>query len=199
VYFDPITESVREQNENLPATEKLWNIFRQGGTLCLVLNLVQKNTIPLDSIVPLNLSEGKPFDNANCKRNVYNFLVSCAQDLFIPEDELFQVSDIYKKDVAVFVKALNLVESLLKRWGTTKNIDFSAPYPNPKAHTSGGSYASEQGSITTHSDSTNKRHSSISEHSEALQRAKVVDEILITERNYVHGLEVLLVSYKDCT
>jgi hypothetical protein len=98
-YYDPIMAENSEANP----TDILWKLFRQGGTLCICVNLLQKNTI--QSIAPLDMKEqGPTFDHKACKNNVYNFLVACSEDLFMPDDQIFQVTDIYKNDTIGLVK-----------------------------------------------------------------------------------------------
>lgn len=178
---DAYYDSVIEHPSTVGKTpiDILWMLFRQGGTLCLCVNLVQKNTIR--DIVPLSMDDPRPFDGPSCKNNVYNFLLACSEDLFMPEDELFQVNDLYKNDISVFVKTLRLVGGMLTRYGATKGLDFSKPFKSKKE------LESEQASTTdelSESDTVKP------------MREKVIDEILITERNYVTDLEKLKVFFK---
>ena len=141
----------------------------------MCVNLVQKNTI--HDVIPLTITDPKPFDGPNCKKNVYNFLLACSEDLFMPEEELFQVSDLYKNDISIFVKTLRLVEGMLNRFGTAKNIDFTKPFPSKKE------IASDEPGLDENSESSAAKS----------MREKVVEEILLTERKYVEDLEKLKV------
>ena len=173
-YYDPAIEHPSCADKS--PIDVLWMIFRQGGTLCVCVNLVQKNTI--HDLIPLKLSDPKPFDGPNCKKNVYNFLLACSEDLFMPEEELFQVADLYKNDISIFVKTLRLVEGMLNRYGTAKNIDFTKPYKSKKE---------------IESEQTCEEQESVSSAAVKSMREKVIDEILVTERNYVTDLEKLKV------
>lgn len=175
VYYDPLVE--HPSCEDLSPTDILWSIFRQGGTLCFVVNLVQTNTI--SHIYPLNMEDARPFDGPTCKKNMYSFLLACAQDLFMPDEDLFQVADLYKNDIATYVKALNLVEGMLTRYGHSHGIDFTQPFKSQK---------DLKDENESHMLSLEKASSG-----KTSMRQKVTDEILVTERNYVSDLEKLKV------
>jgi hypothetical protein len=80
---------------------KLWQIARQGSSLCLLFNTLKPET-------PLNINQDPGLNTVNsCKASVYYFLVACKKQLDFSESDLFTITDLYSNDTNGFVKASN--------------------------------------------------------------------------------------------
>ena len=81
----------------------LWSCFRLGAPLCMIYNQISPHA-------PLNVSDVSsirpPNYTAICKKDVYNFIVACRDNLQIKEVENFQLSELYKEDTHGFVKVI---------------------------------------------------------------------------------------------
>lgn len=198
MYYNPLPEAFKEQKP----TKTLWALFRQGGTLCYILNLLMKNAISY--IEPLNFEQQSPdFDSKSCKMNVFNFLQACQEDFFIPSDQLFSVSEIYKDDSTVLLRTIKLVEGLLSRiegatwlaphdassvqltsFADTKSKRLSFMVDNDNVSPTLGPVVSPERAETSRTSNDNI-HADL--------RKKAVRELLETERTYVSQLDVLQV------
>ncbi|KAF9937403.1 hypothetical protein BGZ75_005777 [Mortierella antarctica] len=96
-----------------------------------------------------------------CKATVFHFLVSCLQELQFKDDDLFTISELYQDDTNGFVKVIRTVSMVLDRMEA-------------------------QGLLRA---KRSKRNSDPARPTD--NRAKVVNEILETERSYVQDLENL--------
>ena len=198
MYYDPLPEAFKEQKP----TKILWALFRQGGTLCYILNLLMKNAISY--IEPLNFQQQSPdFDSKSCKMNVFNFLQACQEDFFIPVDQLFSVSEIYKDDSTVLLRTIKLVEELLSR---IEGATWLAPHDTPTITQLGSPLDAKarRFSITENEPTTPvpitspepPSGTSSTTNGNNLQsdlRKKAIKELLETERIYVSQLDVLQV------
>ncbi|KAK3812884.1 MAG: hypothetical protein J3Q66DRAFT_285953 [Benniella sp.] len=97
-----------------------------------------------------------------CKAYVFRFLVACRQELQFSEDDLFTIAELYRDDTNGFVKVIKTVSMVLDRM-------------------------EDQGLLKARR--TTKRNSDQAKPTD--NRAKVVNEILETERSYVQDLENL--------
>ncbi|KAG0329737.1 hypothetical protein BGZ99_000472 [Dissophora globulifera] len=96
-----------------------------------------------------------------CKASVFRFLVACRKELQFGEDDLFSISELYQDDTNGFVKVIKTVSMVLDRM-------------------------EDQGLLRAR---LTKRNSDQAKPTD--NRAKVVNEILETERSYVQDLENL--------
>jgi len=96
-----------------------------------------------------------------CKASVFRFLVACRQELQFSEDDLFTISELYQDDTNGFVKVIKTISMVLDRM-------------------------EDQGLLRAR---RTKRNSDPAKPTD--NRAKVVNEILETERSYVQDLENL--------
>lgn len=77
---------------------KLWQIARQGSSLCLLFNTLKPET-------PLKINQDPGLNTVNsCKASVYHFLVACKKQLEFSESDLFTITDLYSNDTNGFVK-----------------------------------------------------------------------------------------------
>jgi len=150
----------------------IWDMCRLGSPLCLLYNLLQPAT-------PLEIKQGDNMSKSNAsKRCVFLFIQACRTDLRIPEDELFKITDVFKEDTNLFVKVVNVLNILLK------TIEDRGYYPKNTKPLPFNIPNSED--IESPKDN----------------RAKLVAELLNTERSYVQDLERLHVIinnlYNSC-
>ncbi|KAF9174892.1 hypothetical protein BGX21_006832 [Mortierella sp. AD011] len=96
-----------------------------------------------------------------CKASVFRFLVACRSELQFSEDDLFSISELYQDDTNGFVKVIKTVSMVLDRM-------------------------EEQGLLRARRTKRNSDQAKPTDN-----RAKVVNEILETERSYVQDLENL--------
>ncbi|KAG0220892.1 hypothetical protein B0O80DRAFT_421120 [Mortierella sp. GBAus27b] len=112
---------------------------------------------------PIRISSESNLSNINtCKAYVYKFLVACRKELQFGENDLFSISDLYLDDTNGFVKVIKAVSMVLDRM-------------------------EDQGLLRARRST--KRNSDQAKPSD--NRAKVVNEILETERSFVQDLENL--------
>lgn len=203
-YYDPLDPTCK----NDQPTKILWTLFRQGGTLCYILNLLMKNSISY--IEPLNVEQQAPdFDSKSCKMNVFNFLQACQEDFFIPPDQLFSVSEIYKDDSTILLRVVKLVEELLSR---VDSATWLAPHQTPSTpiissiNTKSKHFSFDFSDNSAPSVKSDKRASSSSMicSDDVLSqvgslktdlRQKSIQELLDTERTYVNQLDILQVLF----
>lgn len=77
---------------------KLWQIARQGSSLCLLFNTLKPET-------PLKINQDPGLNTVNsCKASVCHFLVACKKQLEFSESDLFTITDLYSNDTNGFVK-----------------------------------------------------------------------------------------------
>jgi len=139
----------------------IWDMCRLGYPLCSLYNLLQPST-------PLEVKQGDNMSKSNAsKRSVFLFIQACRTDLHIPEDELFKITDIFKEDTNLFVKVVNVLNILIK---TIEDRGFYPQNTEPLPFTIPNSEEIE---------------------SPKDNRAKLVAELLNTERAYVQDLERL--------
>ncbi|KAM3584613.1 Guanine nucleotide exchange factor for Cdc42p [Umbelopsis sp. WA50703] len=88
---------------------KLWQIARQGSSLCLLFNTLKPET-------PLKINQDPGLNTVNsCKASVYHFLVACKKQLEFSESDLFTITDLYSNDTNGFVKVVNCINKILAK------------------------------------------------------------------------------------
>lgn len=101
----PPLQPVQSPTTNEPVTPslgnpltKLWQICRQGTSLCLLFNTLKPDK-------QIKMPDNPSLSNANvAKAAVYHFIVACKQELGKMDDELFTISDLTLNDTNGFVK-----------------------------------------------------------------------------------------------
>jgi len=143
----------------------IWQMCRQGQPLCVLYNLLKPEN-------PLEVKQDDSMSKSNAsKRCVFHFIKACRTDLHIPEDELFNITDVFKDDTNLFVKVVNVINILLKtidEKGLFPQNDVPLPF-----------------NIPTSDDIDSPKDN----------RARLVAELLNSERTYVQDLERLHVIY----
>ncbi|KAI3644601.1 hypothetical protein MP228_010765 [Amoeboaphelidium protococcarum] len=152
----------RRSSLPMDPVSSLWTCFRHGEALCLLVNIMVPNAIPI--VHPCRKVVETPKLG---QTNVYNFLRACKDDLHIDSSRLFTTSDLYRDDTNAFIKVLDVVEIVAEMLTAQGLIDDKLQTP-----------------ITAR---TSQRLSSNAKDN----RDKVVVELLDTEQNYVQDLEYL--------
>lgn len=101
-------------------------------------------------------------DVKTCKRSVYDFVQACKSELAYADDQLFTISNVFSDNTTDLLKVIHTVQLLLDTL-QERNLIESLPEQKPQ----------EPAAPTD-------------------KRAKVVEELLLTERKYVQDLELLL-------
>ncbi|KAF8985164.1 hypothetical protein CPC16_002436 [Podila verticillata] len=131
---------------------QLWALFRLGEPLACIYNALRPRT-------PLQINNADL--NRTGKAWVFHFLVGCWEELQIPKEESFTISELYQDDTNGFVKVIKTVSTILDRMEA-------------------------QGLLAIRRSKRNSDPIKPTDH-----RAMVVNEILETERIYVQDLENL--------
>nr|KAJ3418851.1 hypothetical protein HK105_007753 [Polyrhizophydium stewartii] len=139
----------------------LFGCFRLGAPLCALYNQMQPARV-LD--VPDVDVKTTQYTNVS-KKAVYHFLVALKDDMGLPEDQLFSLSDLYKDDTNGLVKAMKTVNTVIEAIERRNLMPPTRPLPFAV-------------SLSIENPTDN--------------RARVIVELLETERAYIHSLQELL-------
>lgn len=107
-------------------------------------------------------------DVKRCKRSLYDFVQGCKSELGYPDDELFTISNVFSDNTTDLLKVIRTVKQVIDELEARHVL---VPSENKKRKTA---------SLTSPPNVARDK------------RDKVVEELLITERKYVHDLEQLL-------
>lgn len=107
-------------------------------------------------------------DVKRCKRSLYDFVQGCKSELGYPDDELFTISNVFSDNTTDLLKVIRTVKQVMDELEMRHVL---APLDHRKSKTA---------SLTSPPNVARNK------------RDKVVEELLITERKYVHDLEQLL-------
>jgi len=139
----------------------IWDMCRLGKPLCELYNLLKPSK-------PIEIKQDDNMSKSNAsKRYVFLFIQACRTNLHIPEDELFNITDVFKNDTNLFVKVINVINILLK---TIEDQDLLPQNDVPLPF-----------NIPTSDDIESPKDN----------RARLVAELLNSERSYVQDLERL--------
>ncbi|CAG8729838.1 5124_t:CDS:2, partial [Acaulospora colombiana] len=118
----------------------------------------------LQPLNPLTVEEERPgTSNKKPKASVYNFLVACSKQLNLDPEQTFTISQLYQDDTNGFVKVINTVKLVTDKIEEKGLLDLSKKQ------------------LSRNSDPMKPTDN----------RARVVQELLETERKYVQDMEVL--------
>ena len=84
-------------------TAVLWSCFRLGAPLCHLFNQLK----PTKLLGVPDVSGLQTYTNI-CKKCIYHFLLGLKEENIVPEDQLFNISELYKDDINGLVKVLGL-------------------------------------------------------------------------------------------
>ncbi|KAK9248303.1 hypothetical protein V1506DRAFT_529559 [Lipomyces tetrasporus] len=176
------TPMARTVSNDIDPVTQLWRFFRQGTSLCVLFNALNRcimlengidATSDSDLIVPdPRVLAPSQQDLKTCKRGVYEFVNACKSRLRFADDDLFTVTNVFSDDTTQLLQVTRTVSLVLDAWesrqrllGDGENID--ALEDDASSNTDSGESA--PGDL----------------------RSKVMQELLHTERKYVQDLELL--------
>jgi hypothetical protein len=151
-----------------------WNLCRQGGILCAMINKFRSNTI--DGINTWNkpISVDNLGKDPKAKENLTKFISACRDDLYMTEDQLFDSSKLLSSDdTNILHKVIDLSNNFLERIKKIQAINFTKRMA--ALMEKDPLYADIQ----------------LEGEAEKHKRLLVFDEIVSTERSYVADLELL--------
>ncbi|KAH9276478.1 hypothetical protein BASA83_001177 [Batrachochytrium salamandrivorans] len=139
----------------------LFGCFRLGAPLCVLFNHLQPVKLLQVPHMDVTLTT---YTNVS-KKCVYHFLVGVKDELGVPEEQLFSLSDLYKDDTNALVKAIKTITIVVDDIERRGLLPPTRPLPF----------------------STNSQTEKPTDN-----RARVVAELLETERAYITSLQELL-------
>ncbi|TPX63017.1 hypothetical protein PhCBS80983_g00047 [Powellomyces hirtus] len=164
LYLFPQGLDAYANNSNAIAPfEIIWSCFRLGSPFCHLYNQLR----PRKRLFVPDVPAVTPPYNNTCKKAVYEFIVACKAELQLSDKELFSISGLYKDDTNEFVKLVDTIAIVVQK------IEDMGLFPPPRPLPF--SMPSLNGAAKIPSDN----------------RAKVVAEMLNTERMYSTDLEKL--------
>ncbi|KAI9006061.1 hypothetical protein BC832DRAFT_614709 [Gaertneriomyces semiglobifer] len=140
----------------------IWGCFRLGSPLCHLYNQLR----PRKKLTVPELPAVAPPYNNSCKKAVYEFVVACKAELQMGDTDLFSISGLYKDDTNEFVKLMKTITIVVQKIEDLGLFPPMRPLPFSVSST----------------DATN---------APADNRAKLIAELLNTERIYTADLEKL--------
>ncbi|KAJ1557863.1 hypothetical protein HK405_014984, partial [Cladochytrium tenue] len=164
----------------------LWSTFRLGAPLCMLYNQMR----PRRPLAVADVSALPPgvYPPA-CKDCLYRFAAACEQDGFAEAAD-FSPSELYRDETHGFVKSLRVVQALLARIDAAglapPRRPLPVPLPIPHPDLSDPAAAGELGDAMGGSGAGGSDGAAV-----ARNRARLVKELLETERGYVQALERL--------
>lgn len=172
-----------------------WNMLRQGGFLCTLLNEYRGNTIDPKSITPIptdgSLTE-EHFRNKAAHDNVSKFVACCKDELFMQEHELFKPDDLYGENMNSLTKALNITDEFFNKLKRVRGINFIKRIKDMKEVEAVAAAANGDGPSGTTGGAA-----SASESAPVDKRLRAIEEIKTSERSYVSDLDHLFKYYDE--
>ena len=177
-YVDPLLTLYSNKNPPVKLAEDpvtiAWNLCRQGGILCAMINKFRSNTI--DGINTWNkpISVDTLGKDPQAKENLNKFISACRDDLYMTEDQLFDASKLLSSDdTNILHKVIDLSNNFLDRIKKILALNFTKRM--------------------TALIESNPLYADIQHEGEAEmhKRLSVFNEFVSTERSYVADLELL--------
>ena len=162
-----IDEMEQREADGADPVSSLWQCFRSGMPLLTIYNA--SNPEEGDLRINTNLPEKKWGKEAS-----FLFIKSCMQQMSIPAQDTFSVSELYSDNTTGFIKVIKLVDRVLDI------LQLSG-----KLHSAPSSEDSREGVDSTSSNNTEKPKKNMT------RRQYILKELVETERQYVHHLQNL--------
>lgn len=198
-YYLPTMEFYEKQSP--PATLQsdpvniAWNILRQGGLLCTLLNEYRGNTIDAKKITPLPADGSlgmEHFGNRQAQNNVKMFVAACRDELFIQSDELFDPADLYTENMNTLNKALAFTEKFYDKLKRVKGVKFKSMIEKMKEEE-----AAAMAVAGGDQDDAQEGNGDTGEQPITDKRLRAIQEILTSERAYVSDLDHLFKYFEE--
>ncbi|KAF2159707.1 hypothetical protein M409DRAFT_70883 [Zasmidium cellare ATCC 36951] len=152
-FNDCLLAEEEDADDDTDPVTLLWRLFRRGYPLILLYNALQPDQ-------PLSMPQGVKEEKRG-KAATLQFVRACMNELKIPQEELFIITDLYGDDTTGFVKIARVVNRVLDLLVARGLIEDVRPTPDL-----------EQAAKRT-------------------QRQHIVAELVKSERTYVQHLELL--------
>ena len=183
-------EEEAEDGDYLDPVTAMWNCLRRGFPLMTVYNALQP-TRPL-GVDPARFGESKIG-----KAATFQFLRACLDELRIPSNEVFLITDLYGEDTTGFVKvclpclpSLEFIPCFSFLIAFKANIQVRLTYTQvTKCVNKVLDVLQSRGLLLKHAQPIAKLNSN--EPQAMTHRQKIVEEFVKTERDYVQHLETL--------
>jgi cell division control protein 24 len=164
----PSSPKSKAVNAKDPVTQ-LWHCFRRGSPLCVLLNKLGPKTELPTTVPPATGGKvegvgavNKPND---CKKLVAKFIMALKTELGFQTEEIFTISQLYLNDTNGFVRVVRTISKVLDVF--------------------------EERGLLVPSQKPDLEHELEDDAKPGDDRARVVRELLDTERKYVMDLETL--------
>lgn len=199
-YYMPVAEFYAGQDPPVtlqgdPLT-MAWNMLRQGGFLCSLLNEYRGNTIDTKLITPIptdgSLTEAH-FKDAAAHKNVQMFVDMCRDELFMQPSELFKADDLYTENMNSLTKALNITDEFFNKLKRVRGINFIKRIKDMKEVEAAAAAANGDGGAAEGADGA----ASAAESGPVDKRIRAIEEIKTSERSYVSDLDHLFKYYDE--
>lgn len=172
--FRPYLDEMEQREaDGADPVSSLWQCFRSGMPLLTIYNASEPEEGQLS--INTNLPEKKWGKEA-----AFLFIKSCMQQMKIPTQDTFSVSELYSDNTTGFIKVIKLVDRVL---------DILAL--SGKLHASTDSEDSRDGTEESSSSTAEKAPKSMT------RRQYILRELVETERQYVHHLQNLQALKKE--
>lgn len=182
-YVVPVLQYYSGQNITIETdpVKIAWNLLRQGGLACALLNAFRANTIRTIHPMSKEVSEDA-FRNKPSQENVAAFIAACRDDLYMTEEQVFSPKELFKDDTNALNKALGMCDTFFARMRRVQRVDFDSRIKSLRE--SDPLFA--QLAAAAESSAAPFDQSSVREN-----RLRAIGEILTSERQYVGDLEKL--------
>lgn len=162
--FEPYLDFMRQQElDGQDPVSSLWQCFRTGVPLLVIYNASQPES------GPLRVKTTVPEKQA--KEATFLFIKACMQQMNIPPAETFSVTELYNDNTTGFLKVTTLVNKVLDM-----------------LQLSGHLYGESDGSA----DGSEGNRGSQRPSKQLTRRDHIINELLDSERHYVHHLQNLM-------
>jgi hypothetical protein len=177
-YVDPLVKYYAAQTPPVSLVDDpvniAWELCRQGGALCALINKFRSNTIAKINAWDEPVSPAGS-TSASAKANLQACLAACKDDLYMTDEQLFPPPALYTPDTNILNKAVDLANTFMERIKKTQAISFEKRVAALMA--ADLLYADPQPA-----EGEAEKH----------KRLLVFDELLDTERKYVADLDLML-------
>lgn len=198
-YYLPTMEFYEKQNPPVTLQSDpvniAWNMLRQGGLLCTLLNEYRGNTIDAKKITPMPTDGSLSMDhfgNRYAQNNVKMFVTACRDELFIQSDELFDPADLYTENMNTLNKALAFTEKFFDKLKRVKGVKFKSMIEKMKEEE-----AAALAVAGGDQDDVQEGAGDAGEQPITDKRLRAIEEILTSERAYVSDLDHLFKYFEE--
>lgn len=178
-YIQPLVNYYKDGTDILIFSRTL---IKQGGVLCEIINILKENIIKnVDGWKSSELKEKDLSELENNKKNVISFLNSCKEDLYMTDEQLFLIDDVFNESIESLAVVMMPILLLLKRIKSVGKVNFVKKLK--------GIPEEERISfLVKKKEPEEEFDESKTEVKKGTQLEHIVNEIIETERIYVNDL-----------